>query len=308
MVEQRKPEEQKRYSQARAGRAHGGPVGSASSFEKPKDAGKAFARILIYLSKSRGLLLLVVFLLLLNTGASLAGSYFLKPMINTYILPGDLAGLGMALIELAGIYLIGIVSAFLQARLMVRIAQKTTNTLRRDLFEKLQTLPLRFFDANTHGELMSRFTNDVDNVHMALEQSVPQFLSNILIFLGSIVMMIVLSPTLFLVTGVVLVLMFFIAKKITSTSTKYYRDQQRTLGMANGYIEEMVGGLKVVKVFTYERRANEAFAQYNEEYRKASTEANFYAGAVMPILNNMNNISYAVTAMVGGLLTVAGKI
>lgn len=307
MVEQRKPEEQNRYSQARAGRAHGGPVGPASSFEKPKDAGKAFARILIYLSKSRGLLLLVVFLLLLNTGASLAGSYFLKPMINTYILPGDLAGLGMALAELAGIYLIGIVSAFLQARLMVRIAQKTTNTLRRDLFEKLQTLPLRFFDANTHGELMSRFTNDVDNVHMALEQSVPQFLSNILIFLGSIVMMIVLSPTLFLVTGVVLVLMFFIAKKITSTSTKYYRDQQRTLGMANGYIEEMVGGLKVVKVFTYERRANEAFAQYNEEYRKASTEANFYAGAVMPILNNMNNISYAVTAMVGGLLTVVGR-
>jgi ATP-binding cassette subfamily B multidrug efflux pump len=306
MPEQPKPQEQNRYSQARAGRPHGGPGGPASSFEKPKNAGKAFARILEYLSKSKGLLILVILLLLLNTGASLAGSYFLKPMINTYILPGDLAGLGIALLELAGIYLVGIISAFLQTRLMVRIAQKATNTLRRDLFDKLQTLPLYFFDANTHGELMSRFTNDVDNVHMALEQSVPQFLSNILIFVGSMVMMIILSPTLFLVTGAVLVLMFFIAKSITAISTKYYRDQQRTLGTANGYIEEMVGGLKVVKVFTFEHKAIETFAQYNEDYRKASTNANFSAGAVMPTLNNLNNISYAVTAMIGGLLAVTG--
>lgn len=296
-----------RYSQARAERPQGGPGGPARGFEKPKNAGKTLGRILQYLGKSKGPLLVVVFLLLTNTAASLAGSYFIKPIINTYILPGDVTGLGVALLELAGIYLVGILSAFLQARLMVRIAQKTTNTLRRDLFEKLQTLPLRFFDANTHGELMSRFTNDVDNVHMALEQSLPQFLANTLTFFGSMVMMIVLSPTLFLVTGVVLVLMFFITKEITSKSTRYYRDQQKALGTVNGYIEELVGGLKVVKVFTFEQNAIDAFAQYNEEYRRASTNANFYAGSVMPILNNLNNVSYAATAMIGGLLAVAGR-
>jgi ATP-binding cassette subfamily B protein len=158
-------QEQKRYSQARAGRSQGGPAGHVGSFEKPKNASKALTRVLQYLGKDKGLLILVIFLLLLNTGTSLAGSYFLKPMINTYILPGDLAGLGTALLQLAGIYLVGVVSALLQSRLMVRIAQKATNTLRRDLFDKLQTLPLRFFDANTHGELMKPIHQRVDNVH-----------------------------------------------------------------------------------------------------------------------------------------------
>ena len=307
MPEQQKPQENNKYAQARPGRPHGGPGGPASSFEKPKDAGKAFKRLFEYLGKSRGLLVLVVFFLLLSTASSLAGSYFLKPLINSYILPGDLTGLGKALVQLAGIYVIGIIATFFQMRLMVRIAQKTTNTLRGDLFSKLQTLPLSYFDTHTHGELMSRFTNDVDNVQMALEQSFPQFVTNILIFVGSLVMMIILSPLLFIVVGVVMIVMYFIAKKITKVSTNFYRDQQRTLGMANGYIEEMVGGLKVIKVFTHEKKAIKDFAGYNEDYRKAATNANFLAGAVMPIINNLNNISYAASAMVGGLLTVAGK-
>ena len=307
MAEQQKSQRQGSFSQVNTGRTHRGPAGPVSSFEKPKDAGKAFKRVMQYLGKSKGLLLLVIVLLLLSTASSLIGSYFLKPLINTYILPGDLSGLGVALVQLAGIYLIGIISTFFRTRLMVRVAQKTTNTLRHDLFSKLQTLPLRYFDTHTHGELMSRFTNDVDNVHMALEQSVPEFITSVLIFTGSLVMMIVLSPTLFLVTGSVMVLMYFIAKKITTVSTDFYRDQQRTLGMVNGFIEEMVGGLKVIKVFTHEKKAVEAFAGYNEDYRKAATNANFLAGAVMPILNNLNNISYAASAMVGGLLAVAGR-
>lgn len=305
MAEQQESKKRNVYSQARSRRSHGG--GPVSSFEKPKDAGKALKRMLKYLGKSKGLLLLVIVFLLLSTASSLIGSYFLKPLINTYILPGDLDGLGVALIQLAGIYLIGVVATFFRTRLMVRVANKTTNTLRRDLFSKLQTLPLRYFDAHTHGELMSRFTNDVDNVHMALEQSVPEFIISVLLFTGSVTMMIVLSPTLFLVTGAVMVLMYFIARKITVVSTNFYRDQQRTLGMVNGYIEEMVGGLKVIKVFTHEKKAVEAFAGYNEDYRKAATNANFLAGAVMPILNNLNNISYAASAMVGGLLAVVGR-
>ena len=305
MAEQQESQKKNVYAKARSRRSHGG--GPVSSFEKPKDAGKALKRMLKYLGKSKGLLLLVIIFLLLSTASSLIGSYFLKPLINIYILPGDLGGLGVALLQLAGIYIIGVVSAFFRTRLMVRVAHKTTNTLRRDLFSKLQTLPLRYFDAHTHGELMSRFTNDVDSIHMALEQSVPEFIISVLLFAGSITMMIVLSPTLFLVTGAVMVLMYFIAKKITVVSTNFYRDQQRTLGMVNGYIEEMVGGLKVIKVFTHEKKAIEAFAEYNEDYRKAATNANFLAGAVMPILNNLNNISYAASAMVGGLLAVVGR-
>ncbi len=281
--------------------------GPAHNFEKPKDTGKALKRLIAYLGRNRGLLVIVIVLLVLNTAASLAGSYFLKPLINQYIVPGDLPGLAKALLMLGGIYLVGIVCSFFQNRIMVKIAQRTTNTLRRDLFDKLESLPLRYFDAHTHGELMSRFTNDVDNVQNALEQSVPQFLSNILTFIGSIVMMIVLSPILFMVTALVLVLMFVIMKKITGKSSHYFREQQRTLGMVNGYVEEMVGGLKVVKVFTYEGKAIQNFDALNEDYRKAATNANFYAGSVMPILNNLNNISYALTAMIGGLLSIAGR-
>ncbi len=281
--------------------------GPAHNFEKPKDTGKALKRLIAYLGRNRGLLVIVIVLLVLNTAASLAGSYFLKPLINQYIIPGDLPGLAKALLMLGGIYLVGIVCSFFQNRIMVKIAQRTTNTLRRDLFDKLESLPLRYFDAHTHGELMSRFTNDVDNVQNALEQSVPQFLSNILTFIGSIVMMIVLSPILFMVTALVLVLMFVIMKKITGKSSHYFREQQRTLGMVNGYVEEMVGGLKVVKVFTYEGKAIQNFDALNEDYRKAATNANFYAGSVMPILNNLNNISYALTAMIGGLLSIAGR-
>lgn len=301
MLNQRKPTE--KPAQPGPGMGHG----PSRSFEKPKNTRKALGRLITYLGKNKNILFLVVFLLFVNTGASLAGSYFLKPLINTYIVPGDLSGLARALLVLGAIYLVGIISSFLQNRLMVQIAQRSVNTLRRDLFEKLQSLPLRYFDAHTHGELMSRFTNDIDNVQGALEQSVPQFLSSILIFFGSIIMMVILSPTLFLVTAAVLVLMLIIMQKITGKSSKYFRDQQRTLGTANGYIEEMVGGLKVIKVFNYENKAISAFAKLNEEYRQAATNANFYAGMVMPILNNLNNISYAVTAMVGGLLTIAGR-
>ena len=137
---------------------------------------------------------------------------------------------------------------------MIQIAQKTTNTLRRDLFANMQSLPLKYFDTHTHGDLMSRFTNDIDNVQMALEQSLVQLISSTLTFVGSVVMMIVLSPLLFLVTLMMLVLMFFYHGKIAGRSSKYFKAQQNNLGNVNGYIEEMVDGLKVVKVFTHEER------------------------------------------------------
>lgn len=281
--------------------------GAMPSFEKPKDVRKVIHRLMQYLSHRRWQLLLVVFLLLLNTMSMLVGSYFLKPLINDYILPGDFSGLARALSVLAVIIMSGILAMYFQNKLMVNIAQYTINTLRRDLFEKMQTLPLRYFDNHTHGELMSRYTNDIDLISLALEQSLLQLISGVLTFIGSIVMMIVLSPILFLTTAAVLAFMFFIVKIIGGKSSGYFKAQQKNIGMVNGYVEEMVTGQKVIKVFNHEKVVIDEFRRLNEEYRQAATNANFYAGVIMPVLGNLNNISYAITAMLGGVLTVIGR-
>ncbi len=289
---------------------HMGPrrgPGGMPSFEKPKDARKTILRLLSYFKNNYLLLAVVIILMLVSTATMLIGSYFLKPLINNYIIPGDFPGLGRSLITLGCIYLIGIGAIFGQTRLMVKLAQRTTNTIRRDLFNKMQDLPLKYFDTHTHGELMSRYTNDVDNVQVALEQSIVQLASSILSFVGSIVMMLLLSPILFIVTALVLAVMFIVMQRITGKSGSYFKEQQKNIGNVNGYIEELVEGLKVVKVFNHEAIAIDKFKALNENYRKAATSANFYAGIVMPILGNLNNISYAATALFGGILTVMGR-
>ena len=291
--------------QVDSGPRHG--PGAQMRFEKPKNAGSTLRRLLGYLADKKYQLMLVVVLMLISTAASLAANYFLKPLINNYIIPGDFSGLARALVILASIYLVSVFASYGQSRMMLQIAQRMTNTMRRNLFAKLQTLPLKYFDTHTHGELMSRFTNDIDNVQMAFEQSLVQLFSSALTFVGSIVMMIVLSPTLFLVAAVLLALMFFFARFFTSRSGKYFKDQQKNLGNLNGFVEEMVDGLKVVKVFNYEEKANREFQKRNEDYREAATQANFYSSVIMPVVMNLNNISYAAVALVGGLLTVWGR-
>jgi ATP-binding cassette subfamily B protein len=274
------------------------------AFGRPKDVRRTVLRLLAYLKNRKLLLALVLVMMLLSTFAGLAGNYFLKPLINDYILPGNFSGLFNALVGLAGIYLVGVAASYLQSRLMMQVAQKTSNAMRRDLFVKMQKLPLRFFDTNTHGDLMSRYTNDLDNVQMAMEQSLVQLVSSVLTFVGAVVMMIVLNPLLFIVTFLILALMFFISGKLAGKSSKYFQAQQKNLGSVNGYVEEMVEGLKVVKVFNHEGDAIQEFKKRNEDYRKAATEANFIAGVVMPIMFNLNNISYALTALFGGILSV----
>lgn len=301
------PEEKKINQAGSRGPQMGPGGGPRSNFEKPKDARKAVRRLIQYIGHSKWLLLGVVIMLLISSGSMLAGNYLLKPMINNYILPGDFKGLTTMLIILGMIYLLGVSASFGQGRIMVQVAEKTINILRRDLFNKMQSLPLKYFDSHTHGELMSRYTNDLDTVQTALEQSVTQFISSILTFVGSIIMMMVLSPILSVVTLLVLVLMFVIMKKITGKSRGYFGAQQKNLGMVNGYIEEMVDGLKVVKVFNHEQEAIQNFEKLNENYRESATNANFFAGMVMPILNNLNNIAYAATALFGGILAVMGN-
>jgi ATP-binding cassette subfamily B multidrug efflux pump len=281
--------------------------GALRGYEKPKDAMRVILRLLGYLKTRRLTLLIVIFLILLSSGSMLAGNYFLKPLINDYILPGDFAGLGRALLLLAGIYLVGVAASYGQSRLMVHIAQRTSNTLRRDLFVKMQSLPLRYFDRYTHGELMSRYTNDIDTVQMAIEMSMVQLISSTINLVGAIIMMFLLSPILLLVTLSILALMSYVMRKIGGKSRIYFRAQQRDLGDLNGYIEEMAEGLKVIKVFSHEPSAIAEFKKRNEAYRQSATSANFYAAVVMPIVGNLSNISYAATALVGGMLSVWGR-
>ena len=202
-------------------------AGPRMAFQRPKNVGATTRRILTYFGSTRYALVIVCLLLIISTGSGLAGSYFLKPLVNKYILPGNFTGLAGALVVLAAIYLVGVIASYMQGRVMVYIGQKAANVMRRDLFDKLQDLPLKVFDTHTHGELMSRFTNDIDNVEMAIEQSVVQLISGILTFVGTLVMMLVLSPTLFAVAAVVLAFMIFLSTTLSKKSTGFFRTQQK---------------------------------------------------------------------------------
>lgn len=281
--------------------------GMPMSFEKPKHVRRTVLRLLSYLDNRKLLLGAALVMLLVSTFCSLASNYFLKPLINNYIVPGNFNGLLGALAGLGAIYLVGVAASYLQSRLMVQVAQTTANRMRQELFVKMQRLPLRFFDTRTHGDLMSRFTNDLDNVQMALEMSTIQLISSVLTLVGSVVMMLVLNPLLSLVAFLMIGVMFYLSGKLAGKSSTFFRAQQKNLGSVNGYVEEMVDGLKVVKVFNHERSAIEEFHRRNEDYRKAATEANFFAGVAFPIMSNLNNIAYAATAIFGGILSVVSS-
>ena len=274
---------------------------------KPKNMKKTLGTLLRYLGKYKVFLAIVLVLVVFNSFAMVAGSYFLKPLVNNYILPGDFAGLAKMLVLLGAIFLGGACSAYGYARIMVHVSQNTIRDIRRDLFNKMQDLPIKYFDRNTHGDLMSLYTNDIDNISEALNNSVANIMSSGLSFIGMIVMMVVLSPVLSLITVSFLALMIFIIKNIGSKSKYYFGMQQKNMGKLNGYIEEMIEGQKVIKVFCHEDKAIEDFKKHNEDLRKASTGAQTFAGYMMPMLGNMSHMNYAVTCCIGGLLTIAGR-
>ena len=277
-------------------------------YQKPKNTGKTVKRLMGYLTRSKLPLVVVLLCLALSTLASVGGSYLLRPISNLVVDPTKsmsekVSGLITLIAVMAVIYVLGAAASYFQSFTMIRLAQRGINRLRQELFEKLQTLPLKYFDQHTHGELMSRFTNDADNVQMALEQSVVSLLSSVLMFVAIVVMMIVISPLLFLVTVLVLAAAFLVLKIWGGRSRRHYQEQQAALGAVNGNIQEMIEGLKVVKAFTHEEIAKEQFAILNENYRKAGSAANFTSGATMPMMANLFNIGFALTAGVGGVLT-----
>ena len=275
-------------------------------YQKPKDLKKTVGRLLGYLTRSKLPLLAVFGCLLASVCANIGGSYMMRGIINDFIWSGctDFAGLGRAILALVGVYLAGCLATYSQSAIMVRLAQRGVNRLRSDLFDKLQNLPLSYFDKHPHGELMSRFTNDADNVQLALEQSVVSMCSSCLMFVGLVAMMLFINWKLFLVTALVLVVTMTVFNKLGSRSRRYYQKQQAALGDVNGDIQEIIEGLKVVKAFTHEEQAKAQFRKLNEAYRDAAQKANFYSGVIMPISGNLMNISYALTAAFGGLLSV----
>ena len=288
----------------------GGPRGKGG-YGKPKDLRRTALRTVKYIASPPVLLAAALVCVAISALLGVAATYMQKPIIDSISVAfkqgqTELPTLLTSCLQLVGIYLLAAVCSYVQANLMAQLAQKGCNRMRKELFDKLQELPLSFFDAHTHGELMSRFTNDADNVQMALEQSVVQLISSVITFVGVVVMMVSLSPLLFLATVVMLAAVLAVFTVFGKRSRKYYARQQAALGAVNGNIQEMIEGMKVVKAFNHEAQAKAQFNGLNEEYRAAASEAGFYSSAIMPVASNLTNIGYAATAVLGGLLAMGG--
>lgn len=293
-----------------------GPPGRGEATQKPKNTKKTLSRILKYIGSNKLLLIVVVLMLILSTLCSTGASYWLKPILNGVeesIRANNFADEGIRLLItnltiVSAFYIGASLFSFIQSKIMVSIAYKTTNIIRKDLFDHLQTLPLKYFDSKTHGEIMSRFTNDVDNIQMMLEQTITQFISSIFTFVSIVTMMIVLKWQLFIVALVFLAIMIFNSINIAKHTKKYFTAQQEALGAMNGNIEETIEGMKIVKVFNHEAEANTEFDGLNEKYRKVATNANFYSGIMGPCSTGINNALYATIALSGGILVLVSSL
>ena len=284
-------------------RGHG-PGGHG--YQRPKDMKGTFQKLMRYVGRYKGALVLVAICLVISSAASVATSYMLKPLLNNYIIPGDFPGLFRMLLLMGGLFALSSLCSYAYARIMVHVAQHTVAALRQDLFDRLQELPIRYYDRHQSGDLMSRFTNDIDTVSEMLNSSFASIISNVLTFVGTVAMMLVLNPWLTLITFLFLGLMAVVVKTVGGRSRTSFQRQQAALGAMNGYIEEMIEGQKVIKVFNHEDEAITRFTGLNNGYRDAATAAQAYAGMMMPAMGNLSKINYAVTCCVGGLLAIGG--
>ena len=293
------------------GRGPGGPGGPRGprGGGKPKNGKQTIIRLLRYLEQDKLKLIVAYICVLASTLATLAGSYMLRPLINTYIVPsdgsrGDIVGLAGGLATLAAIYMVGVAANYLQSRIMLTIAQGALLKIRTDLFAKMQELPVKFYDTNANGDLMSRFTNDVDTIGMMLSNTIVQLFSGILSIIGTFGLMLYTNVYLTIVTIVMIPIIMRAAGFVAMRSGKYFGAQQAALGAMNGYIEETITGQKVVKVFCHEDIAEEEFDILNKDLRNKQIKAQFIGGLMGPVMNGLSQVNYAVTACVGGLLCV----
>lgn len=276
---------------------------------KPKQTRETIRRLLSYLDEDKAKMGLAFVCVILNTLGTLVGSYMLRPIINTYIAPvdgsrGDPAGLFRALAVMAAVYLVGVGANYAQAKIMLTVAQNALRKIRNDLFGKMQSLPVRFYDTNSNGDLMSRFTNDVDTIGQMLSSTLVQLFAGAMSILGTLGLMIYTNIWLTLVTLIMIPLMMKAGGAVAGRSQRFFSAQQASLGAVNGYIEETVSGQKVVKVFCHEEVAQEEFDLLNRDLRDNQIRAQFFGGIMGPVMGNLSQINYSLTACIGGLLCI----
>lgn len=294
--------------------------------EKPGDATHAVKRLFKYISHEKAALAVVFICVILSSAAALAGSYLLRPIVNTLAEDvktmatlavnnkGYAAAAGesikhliMGIARMAAVYAVSVAATYIQARIMIGISQKAVRSIRSDLFNKIQTLPIRFFDERSTGEVMSRFTNDVDAIGELLNNSVTQIISGTITVIGTLALMIYTNWILTIITLVFLPLILKAGAVIAKRSRRSFRAQQSALGTINGYIEETVTGQKVVKVFCHEKKVMKEFTDLNNDLRKKQLKAQFFGGIMGPVVGNLGQVSYAATGAIGGILCIIKK-
>jgi ATP-binding cassette subfamily B multidrug efflux pump len=288
---------------------HRGMGGRGGTVIKPKNFKGTLSRLWGYLGKEKKLLSIIFMFVLIDSAITLSGPYLIgiaiDAMSNGTV---NFKLLQIVLITLAAAYIADGILTFLQGWLMAGASQQIVSNLRRTLFAKLQKLPLAFFDSRPHGEVMSRLSNDIDNVSNSLSQSITQLMSGTIVIIGSIVMMIVLSPLLTLASLITIPLVFMLARTITKKTSKLFKDQQMQLGKLNGHVEETISGILVVKAFNHEEKAIEAFNAVNAKLCEVGLKAQIWSGFLMPLMGVINNIGFAAVAIVGGILAIKGFI
>lgn len=284
----------------------GGSMGKKK--ERPKNTKNTIIRLFSYMKETKLQLAGALCCVLASTVSTLAASYMLRPVINNYIIGfnenGGIKSLAMALVVMASVYLLGVLATYFQAKLMLKVSQRAMFSLRRDLFVHMQKLPVSFFDMNSKGDLMSRYTNDVDVVGEMLNSTAVQLFSGIMTLVGTFAMMIYTNIWLSLITFVMAPVIIYSGRFLVSRSRKYYAAQQKSLGALNGCIEETISGQRVVKVFCHEKQAVEDFKKYNYDLKGKQIKAQFFGGIMGPVMGNMGQVSYSLTAAIGGILCV----
>ena len=270
-------------------------------------------RVLGYMLRLYALPFLVVILcIVLSAWATVMGATFPQTLVDDYIVPmlnsgsTDFSSLGAAIVRLACIMALGVVASFAYNRIMVNISQGTMRRLRNDLFQRMESLPIQYFDTHAHGDIMSVYTNDVDTLRQLLSQSIPQVINSVVTMAATLVTMLILNPVLTLISILTAIVMLLVTKTFSALSGKYYIQQQKNLGIVDGFIEEMLDGQKVVKVFCHEEQAMEDFDKVNEDLRQSAELANRYANLLMPINANIGWLSYVLVAIVGAILGING--
>ena len=292
-----------------------GPGGRGPKDPRPKveNPGKLFMRLLAYIMKNYAVhCILVVICIFITVLASVQGTWFMQTLIDGYILPligqadPDFSGLLHAIMRVAIFYLIGALASYIYTRIMVNVSQGTLKNLRDDMFTHMEELPIRYFDTHYHGDIMSTYTNDIDTLRQMISQSMPQFLNSIITIVSVFVSMLLLNVPLTIVTLLMIGVTLFATKKIGALSAKYFIAQQKDIATVNGYIEEMMNGQKVVKVFTHEEESIENFNRLNDQLFHSADNANKFGNILMPVNAQIDNISYVLCALVGGVLALNG--